>query len=179
MKSEKTIYGILAEFKDGSHLVEAVETIRHAGYTKLDAFSPFPMHELSHALGIKRTSLSFLVLMGGLFGLLCGFMLQYYVSVIVYPYNIGGRPLNSWPAFIPVTFEVGILFASLTAVLGMLALNGLPMPYHPIFNVHEFTSGRNDRFFVVIEEHDPKFHLTETKQFLKSLNPDFIFEIEL
>ena len=137
MKSS-VIYGLMAEFDDANSLVAATEQAHHEGYRCMDAYSPFPIEELHEALGSRPTRLPLIVLIGGLCGCIGGYALQYWTSVIAYPLNIGGKPLHSWPAFIPVTFECTILGASLFAVLGMLALNGLPMPYHPVFNVARF-----------------------------------------
>jgi hypothetical protein len=129
-------------------------------------------------IGFKRTQLPLIVLIGGLLGGIGGFYLQYWISVIDYPMIIGGKPYNSWPAFIPVTFETTILGAALAAVLGMLALNGLPMPYHPVFNVERFALASRDRFFLCIEAADPKFDVDNTVEFLRSLNPSAIHEVE-
>jgi len=165
------IYGLLAEFEDPAALVEATERAHAAGYRRLDAYSPFPIEELHHALGDPPSRLPLIVLLGGLAGCIGGYGLQYWVSAIAYPVNVGGRPFHSWPAFIPVTFECTILVAALSAVLGMLALNGLPQPYHPVFNVARFALASRNRFFLCIEAVDPKFDLERTKQFLDSLHP--------
>ena len=170
MKSS-VIYGLIAEFDDPTSLVTATERAHHEGYRCMDAYSPFPIEELHHALGSKSTRLPFVVLIGGLIGCIGGYSLEYWVSVIAYPVNIGGKPLHSWPAFIPVTFECTILGAALSAVLGMLALNGLPQPYHPVFNVSRFALASRNRFFLCIESKDPKFDLEATRQFLETLNP--------
>jgi hypothetical protein len=165
------IYGLLAEFEDPAALVEATARAHAAGYRRLDAYSPFPIEELHHALGDPPSRLPLIVLLGGLAGCIGGYGLQYWVSAIAYPVNVGGRPFHSWPAFIPVTFECTILVAALSAVLGMLALNGLPQPYHPVFNVARFALASRNRFFLCIEAVDPKFDLEGTKQFLDSLHP--------
>ena len=172
------IYGLMAEFEDPDSLVEASRQARDSGYTKLDAYSPFPIEELHEALKLKKPILPKLVLLGAILGALTGFILQYYTSVEVYPLNIGGRPLNSWPSFIVITFELAILFAAGTAVFGMFALNGLPSPYHPVFNVERFALASRDRFFLCIESRDPKFHIEETRAFLLSLQPDGVFEVD-
>jgi Protein of unknown function (DUF3341) len=171
------LYGLLAEFETPTALVEAVRAARRTGYTKMDAYSPFPIEELSDALGFRRTKMPLLILVGGITGALTGYALQYYCSVISYPVNVGGRPLNSWPSFIPVTFELTILFASLTAVFGLLALCGLPMPYHPLFHVPRFARATQDRFFLCIEADDPRFDRAATNQFLASLNPREVSEV--
>src|SRR5262249_25117860 len=158
-------YGLLAEFDDPGALVEATRRAHAEGYRQMDAYSPFPVEELAEALGVRRTRLPLLVLIGGIIGCVGGYGMQYYSAVISYPLNIGGRPFHSWPAFIPVTFEMTILVAALTAVLGMLALNGLPMPYHPVFNVERFALATRDRFFLCIEATDPKFDRQATRQF--------------
>ncbi len=165
------IYGLMAEFDDPTSLVTAAEKARHEGYRCMDAYSPFPIEELHEALGSQHTRLPLIVLIGGLCGCIGGYGLQYWVSVITYPLNIGGKPLHSWPAFIPVTFECTILAAALACVLGMLALNGLPMPYHPVFNLPRFALASRNRFFLCIESKDPKFELEGTRRFLESLEP--------
>jgi Protein of unknown function (DUF3341) len=165
------LFGLLAEFDSATAIVNAARRTREAGYTKIDAYSPFPIHEMDDALKLKRTGLPWLVLGGGLTGMIGGFTLQYWASVIEYPLNIGGRPLASWPSFIVPAYETTILLASLTAVVGMIALCGLPMPYHPVFNVPQFSNASGDRFFLSIETADPKFDLIATRKFLEALNP--------
>ncbi len=170
MKSS-VIYGLMAEFDDPTSLVTATERAHHEGYRNMDAYSPFPIEELHEALGSKHTRLPLIVLIGGLIGCIGGYTLEYWSSVIAYPLNIGGKPLHSWPAFIPVTFECTILAAALSCVLGMLALNGLPMPYHPVFSVPRFALASRNRFFLCIESKDPKFDIEGTRRFLETLNP--------
>jgi hypothetical protein len=161
----------MAEFDEPKALVGAAERAHRAGYRRMDAYSPFPIEELHDALGMHHTRLPLIVLTGGLVGMFGGYGLAYWASAIAYPINIGGRPPNSWPAFIPVTFECTILAAALSAVLGMLALNGLPMPYHPVFNVGRFALASRNRFFLLIESRDPKFDMDGTRRFLESLAP--------
>ena len=170
MKSS-VIYGLMAEFDDPTSLVTATERAHHEGYRQMDAYSPFQIEELHEALGSRHTRLPLIVLIGGLIGCIGGYALQYWSSVIAYPVNIGGKPLHSWPAFIPVTFECTILAAALSCVLGMLALNGLPMPYHPVFNLPRFALASRNRFFLCIESKDPKFDVEATRRFLETLNP--------
>ena len=165
------IHGLLAEFDDPTSLVAATERAHREGYRSMDAYSPFPIEELHEALGARHTRLPLIVLIGGLCGCIGGYGLQYWSSVMAYPLNIGGKPLHSWPAFIPVTFECTILVAALSAVLGMLALNGLPQPYHPVFNVPRFALASRNRFFLCIESVDPKFELEQTREFLMTLGP--------
>jgi len=171
------IYGIMAEFDSPSDLVAAARRTYEAGYQKIDAYSPFPIEELAEAIGFHHNAVPLVVLIGGLLGCVSGYSLQYWVSVITYPINVGGRPLHSWPAFIVVTFEMTILFAGLAAVLGMLALNGLPMPYHPVFNVPRFAFATKDRFFLMVFSTDPKFSVIETRRFLETLGPRSISEV--
>jgi hypothetical protein len=164
-------YGLLAEFEDPSALVAATHRAHAEGYRRMDAYSPFPIEELHAALGAHDTRLPLIVLIGGLCGCAGGYLLQYWASTVAYPLNVGGKAMHSWPAFIPVTFECTILVAALSAVLGMLALNGLPMPYHPVFGVPRFALASRNRFFLCIEARDPRFHPDETRRFLETLNP--------
>jgi len=170
MATESTgLYGLMAEFDDPNALVEAARKAYAQGYRRMDGYSPFAIEELSEALGVHRTLVPTLVLAGGLVGAAVGFGLTYWTSVIAYPLNIGGRPFNSWPAFIVPTFETTVLFAAATAVFGMLALNGLPMLYHPVFNVPRFALATRDRFFLCIEANDARFDRNGTRQFLEGL----------
>jgi hypothetical protein len=172
------IYGVMGEFETAEQLIHASEKTREAGYRHIDAYAPFPVEGLSEALGLKRSWVPYLTLLGGLGGGLTGFAFQYWVNVFAYPLNIAGRPLNSWPAFIPVTFELTILGASTFAVFGMLALNKLPQPHHPVFNVGRFSRATNDRFFLCIEARDPKFHLVESAKFLQGLDAQHVTEVQ-
>ena len=172
------VYGLMAEFDDPDALVSAAKRVHAEGYRKIDTFSPFPIEEAWEAIGHHDRRLSAIVLGGGLAGLLTGYGLQYWVHAITYPTNIAGKPLNSWPQFIPVTFELTILFASIAAVVGMILLNGLPMPYHPVFNVPRFEHASRDRFFLLIESSDPKFDRMHTLELLKGLNASEINEVQ-
>jgi hypothetical protein len=175
---KENLYGILAEFDTPTEMVDAARQIRDAGYTKTDAFSPFPLHEIDEALGIKRSILPYIVFAGGLTGLLTGLGLQIFVHAIDYPLNVGGRPYVSLPSFVPPMYELTILFAGFAAVFGMLFLNGLPQPYHPLFNVPRFALATREKFFLVIEARDPKFDYEETRTFMQSLNPQEVFDVE-
>jgi hypothetical protein len=168
----------MAEFEGPTDLLDAAQRTYNEGYRRLDAYSPFPVQGLAEAIGFQRTRLPLIVLLGGIAGGLGGYFLQYWTSTIDYPLNIGGRPLHSWPSFIPVTFELTVLVAALAAVLGMLALNGLPMPHHPVFNVPAFELATRNHFFLCIEATDPKFDGVETRRFLESLKPRSVFAVE-
>jgi hypothetical protein len=167
----RRLHGLMAEFNDPGALVAATAKARAEGYRRMDAYSPFPIEELHEALGAHHTRLPLIVLIGGLCGCIGGYGLQYWVATIAYPLNIGGKPFHSWPAFIPITFECTILVAALSAVLGMLALNGLPMPYHPVFSVARFALASRNRFFLCIEATDPQFDIEGTRAFLQTLDP--------
>jgi len=172
------IYGLLAEFDDPSSLVAAAKRTYAAGYRKIDTFSPYPIEEAWEAIGHHDRRLSFIVLAGGIAGLLSGIGLQEWVHQIAYPMNIAGKPLNSWPQFVPVCFELTILFAAISAVLGMIVLNGLPQPYHPVFNVERFERATRDKFFLIVESEDPKFDRQQTAEFLKGLHATEVSEVE-
>jgi len=172
------IYGILAEFSDATELRSAIRHAREEGYRHMDAYTPYPIEEIAEELGIHDNRLPLIVLVGGICGLLFGYGLQYWTSVVSYPINIGGRPLNSLIAFVPVTFECTILFAALAAVFGMLALNGLPMPYHPVFHSPRFAQASRDRFFLCIEATDPRFDRDGTRRFVERLVPRSVAEVD-
>ena len=172
------LFGVMGEFSTPEDLLAATKKAREAGYKHVEAYTPFPVEGLAEAVGFKWTAVPLLTLMGGVGGGLTGFGLQYWVAAITYPINIGGRPLNSWPAFIPVTFELTVLGASIFAVFGMLALNKLPQPYHPVFNVGRFSQASTDKFFLCIEARDPKFDLVETSKFLQSLHAQHVNEVK-
>jgi hypothetical protein len=178
MTPTASLYGLMAEFDDPKVLLEAARRAHADGYRHMDAYSPFPITGLAEAIGFRRTRLPLVVLIGGLVGCVAGFALQYYVSVMAYPLNIGGRPLNSWPAFIPVTFELTVLVAALSAVIGMLALNRLPMPYHPVFNVPRFRLATRSEFFLCIEATDPQFDREATARFLESAGARGVHDVE-
>lgn len=175
---DRDVYGLLAEFDDPQTLVEAARRTRAAGYRRLDAYSPIPVHGLDEALGNRPTRLPLITFIGGLLGCIGGYVLQYYFTVIDYPMNVGGRPPeHSWPAFVPIMFELTVLGAALASVLGMLALNGLPMPYHPVFNVPEFRLASRNRFFLCIEAIDPQFDEEQTRSFLADFQPRSLQEV--
>jgi len=177
MDGDPPIYGLIAEYTTPESIVAAAERAYAEGYRKMDAYSPFPVEGLAEAIGFTRNRLPLIVLIGGLLGAASGYAMMYYSAVINYPINIGGRGLHSWPAFVPITFELTILFASLAAVLGMLGLNGLPMPYHPVFNAPGFALASGSRFFLCIEAKDPKFDPSATRAFLEGLGPKTVQEV--
>ncbi len=177
-KREGSVYGLMAEFAGPEPLLEAARRSYAEGYRRMDAYSPFPIDGLAEAIGFPKTRMPLIVLIGGVLGCIGGFYLQYWAAVIDYPINVGGRPLNSWPMFIPVTFELTILVAALSAVLGLFALSGLPMPYHPVFNVERFQLATRNRFFLCVEAVDPKFDRQATRRFLESIGPLGVYEVE-
>ncbi|MDP9162018.1 MAG: DUF3341 domain-containing protein [Acidobacteriota bacterium] len=171
------IYGLMAEFETPTALVDAAQLTYNAGYRKIDAYSPFPIEELSEAIGFHRNGVAPIVLVGGLLGCATGYLMQWWISTVSYPVSVGGKPYHSWPSFIIVTFELTILFSVLSAVFGMLALNGLPMPYHPVFNVPQFEGVTRDKFFLAIFYSDPKYDAVETRRFLETLGAHSIAEV--
>jgi len=173
------MYGVIAEFESPSDLVAAARRVYSLGYRRINGYSPYPIEELSEAIGFTHTSLPLIVFIGGLVGGIGGFLMQYYIEVIDYPINVGGKPYNSWPAFIPITFEMTVLVAAFSAVLGMLVLNKLPQPYHPVFNVPNFAMATRDRFFLAVEANDAKFDHAEVVELLKSLNALEVNDVEV
>ena len=173
------LFGVMAEFESPEQVLMAARRVHESGYRDVDAYTPFPVDGLSEAIGIRATRLQRIVFAAGILGAVTGYFMCYYLLGFDYPLNVGGRPLNSWPAFIPITFEVTILFAAFAAVIAMLALNGLPRPHHPVFNVTEFEKATRDRFFLCIEACDPQFDVGKVKEFFSSLQPLSITEVEL
>jgi hypothetical protein len=171
------LWGLVAEFDGPEALREAALRVRLAGYRRIDAYTPFPLEGLDHALGFRPTWVPLLVLVGGIVGCVGGYFLQWYAMGISYPLNVGGRPLNSWPMFVPITFELTVLAAGLTAAFGMFALNGLPMPYHPLFNVPRFARASQDGFFLAVQASDPQFDRAGTAAFLRSLGAREVSEV--
>lgn len=172
------VWGMLAEFERPDELVVAARRAHEAGYRRMDAYTPFPIHGLSEALGLPPSKLPLVVLVGGLIGCATALGMQWFSSVVHYPMNVGGRPFASWPAFIPITFELTVLFASGAAVFGMLGMNKLPMPYHPVFNAPRFAFASRDRFFLGVEARDAKFDPEKTRKFLESLGAREIVAVE-
>lgn len=175
--SRPPIYGLIAEFDSATEILVAARKAHAEGYRHMDAYSPFPVEGLAEAVGFKRNRVALVCLVGGLLGLATAYVLQYWINFIAYPLNIGGRPFHSWPSFIIVTFELTILFGGLSAAIGMIVMNGLPLPYHPVFNVPSFTAVTRDKFFLCIEAADPRFDRTATYAFLSSLDPNAITEV--
>jgi len=173
------LYGVIAEFESPGDLVHAARKTYEAGYRRINGYSPYPIEELSEAIGFTHTRLPLIVFIGGLIGAIGGFFMQYWMEVIDYPLNVGGKPYNSWPAFIPITFETTVLCAAFSAVLGMLILNRLPQPYHPVFNAPNFALATRDRFFLAVEANDPKFDHAAVFELLKSLNAIEVSDVEV
>jgi len=177
MPRRRPIYGLLAEFDDPQALIKAARRVHEEGYRRAEAYSPFAIDAVAEAMGFHKTRVPLVVLIGGLIGGFGGFFMLWYANVINWPWDIGGRPHNSWPMWIPITFELTVLCAGIAAVLGMLALNGLPTPYHPLFNVPSFQLASRDRFFICIQSRDKKFDRERTWEFLVSLRPVSVFEV--
>lgn len=177
-KARPATYGLMAEFDNPTDVVNAAHSVHEAGYRRIDAYSPYPIEALSEAIGVHSTKLPIIVLVGGIIGGLAGYLLQYFTHVVDYPLIVGGKPFHSWPAFIPITFECTVLGAGLSAVFGMLALNGLPEPYHPVFNTPNFALASRDRFFLLVQSTDPKFDREETAEFLRGLGAREVNDVE-
>jgi hypothetical protein len=177
MTAPSALYGLMAEFDGPEELVRAARRTRAAGYRRVNAYSPFSIEELSEALDFSQTPIPLIMLLGGLAGAIGGYFLQFYISVMSYPINVGGRPYNSWQEFVPVTFELTVLCSALAGLVGMLVLNGLPEPYHPVFNVPSFARASRDRFFLLIEARDPQFDRDRTRHFLSSLGPREVADV--
>ncbi len=178
MTSKPSIYGLMAEFDTAEIILAAARRAFEEGYRRMDAYTPLPVEGLAEALGFRRNRIPLIVLLGGLIGCFGGFSLQYWIAVNDYPINVGGRPLNSWPSFIPVTFELTVLVAALSALFGLLVLNKLPRPYHPVFNVPRFELASRNRFFLCIEARDPRFDREGTRRFLQGLSPRGVYDVE-
>ena len=179
MNQSADSFGLLAEFVEPDELVAAAERVYGAGYRDFEAYSPMPVEGLPEAVGFPRSRMPLAVLIGGVAGCLVGYGMQYWITVIEYPLNIGGRPLHSWPSFVPVIFEMTVLFGALAAVLGMLALNGLPRPHHPLFGVPQFDRATQDRFFLCIRRTDPLFHERTTQEFLEGLGAREVVDVPM
>ena len=177
MSRPRGVYGVMAEFEDPGALVNAARTAYQDGFRKLDAYTPFPIEELHGVLHLHRNKLPLIVLIGGILGALTGYLMQYYITVIYFPINVAGRPLHSWPSYIVITFELTILFGAIFTVVGLLGLCGLPMPYHPVFNVPRFSAASRDSFFLCIEAADPLFDLEKTRRFLENMEAKEVSEV--
>jgi hypothetical protein len=176
-KPKPRLYGLLAEYKSPEALIEAAQHAYARGYRRMDGYSPVPVEGLAEALGFHRNRLPLIVLIGGILGGTGAFLMMWFSAAINYPLNVGGRPLLSWPAFVPIVFELTILAAAFATVFGMLGLNGLPMPYHPLFSVPDFTRASRSRFFLCVQSDDPLFDVDETRAFLEGLGPRRILEV--
>ena len=174
----ENLYGIMAEFQEPEELLSAARAAYAAGYRRMDAYSPYEVEGVAEAIGFRKTRVPLIVLLGGICGALVAYGMQWYSAVISYPLNVGGRPFHSWPSFVPITFELTVLFAAVSAVIGMLALNGLPRPYHPVFNAPEFILASRTRFFLCIEADDRMFQAKRVRDFLRSLGAEKILEVE-
>jgi len=178
-RHEPPLYGVMAEFEGPNELVAAARATYDSGFRRINGYSPYPIEELSEAIGFTHTSLPLIVFIGGVLGGLGGFFMQYWMEVIDYPLNVGGKPYNSWPAFIPIMFECTVLVAAFSAVLGMLVLNKLPQPYHPVFNAPNFALATRDRFFLVVEANDPKFDHAQVVSMLSTLGALDVVDVEV
>lgn len=176
--TESTVHGLMAEFDSEQGIIHATEQVAGEGYHHVEAYTPYVIEEVLDHLHLHKNNVALVILIGGLLGCAVGFGMQYFASAIHYPLNVGGRPFNSWPSFIPVMFECTVLFASFSAVVGMMLMNGLPRPHHPVFNVERFHFASQDRFFLYIDAHDPKFDAVSTRKFLESLHPHEVTQVE-
>ncbi len=174
----ENLYGIMGEFAQPEQLRHAARVAYNAGYRKMDAYSPYAVEGVAEAIGFRKTRVPLIVLLGGIAGAITAYAMQWYSDVVDYPLNVGGRPPHSWPAFIPITFELTVLFAAIAGVLGMLFLNGLPRPYHPVFNAPEFKLASQTRFFLCIEADDHVFDANEVREFFHSLGAEKVLEVE-
>jgi hypothetical protein len=172
------LYGIMAEFAQPEQLLAATRAAYEAGYRKMDAYSPYAVKGVAEALGFTKTRVPLITLIGGIIGAVTAYGMQWYSAVVDYPLNVGGRPLHSWPAFIPITFELTVLFAAIAGLTGMLWLNGLPKPYHPVFNASQFKLASQTRFFLCIEATDENFRADKVREFLRAQSPISIMEVE-
>ncbi|HLW64182.1 MAG TPA: DUF3341 domain-containing protein [Gemmataceae bacterium] len=173
------IYGLLAEFTTAEEILRAARSVRLQGYRSVEAYTPYAVDGLAEELGMKHSQVQFVVLVAGLIGAGVGFFMMYWTMAVDYPFDVGGRPLNSWPVFLPIAFEVMVLVASFAALLSMLYLNGLPRFHRPIFYVPQFARATQDRFFLCIEATDPRFEREATGQFLAGLRPVEVVEVPL
>jgi len=169
LSEEPGVHGVMAEFLSPAALLRAGKRAYAAGYRRMDAYAPMPVEGLAEVIGFKKNKVALAVLCGGSFGAIGGFTLLEWIAGIAYPHNVGGRPLNSWPSWIPITFECMILCSAITSLLCVLFMNGLPKPYHPVFNVPEFARASKDRFFLCIESSDPQFRAEEAMDFLREV----------
>lgn len=174
----ENLYGVMAEFAQAEQLLAAARAAYRAGYRKMDAYSPYAVEGVAEAIGFTKTRVPLVVLIGGIVGALTAYGMQWYSAAVSYPLNVGGRPLHSWPAFVPITFEITVLFAAIAGLIGMLAMNGLPKPYHPVFNAPEFKLASQTRFFLCIEADDHVFRAEEVREFLLSLGPVSVMEVD-
>ena len=177
LEPASTLHGVMAEFDSGQACVDAARRVASEGFTRFEAYTPVPLEELNDIIHVKRSRLSLATLIGGLTGMATGFALQYWASVIEYPLNVGGRPYASWPSFVVPSYELTILFSALTATFFMIIANGLPQPYHPVFNVPRFSMASSDKFFIVVETSDPKFDATGTAAFLEGVGAKGVYEV--
>jgi hypothetical protein len=174
----ENLYGVMAEFAKPEELLHAARAAYRAGYRKMDAYSPYAVEGVAEAIGFHKTRVPLVVLLGGIAGGITAYGMQWYSAVISYPLNVGGRPLHSWPAFVPITFELTVLFAAIAGLIGMLAMNGLPKPYHPVFNAPDFKLASQTGFFLCIEAGDHVFKANEVREFFLSLGPVTVVEVE-